>query len=178
MFWKCIHQVDAYLYILCLYAVVSPVCLFVCLSLPLSQACTGPVVSLLSVIAELDHSTVVRLEAWLEQRNVEAEARVWASRTQATTVGTREVPASMVDAAYTGAVVSKAAVSATRDARGQEETEGQAPSPAVMSAHATTIQAQVRCCAPALQPWVFVSPRGCFDVTATVDCRSLSSRER
>ena len=113
------------------------------LSLFLFQVCTGPVVSLLAVTAELDHSTVLRLEAWLKQRKLEAEAWGLASRTQAATAGASDHPVLMADAADTGAGVPKAAESEAQSARGDEGTEGQASLLAAMSAHATTIQAQV-----------------------------------
>eukprot|EP00752_Nemacystus_decipiens_P004480 g4092.t1 len=103
------------------------------------QGRPGLVVSLQAVIAELDHSTVVRLEAWVEQRNLEAETQALASRTQTATTVASAYPAPMADDANTGDVASK-----TADSAGREEMLGHAPPPAAMSAHATTIQAQAR----------------------------------
>lgn len=100
--------------------------------------------TLLAVAAELDNSTVVRLEAWLEQRHLESEARALASSTLATTAGAHEPPASMFGGVDTGGVVTKRIESAARGVTGYEVTEGQAAPPPVMHAHATTIQAQVR----------------------------------
>lgn len=103
-------------------------------------------VTLLAATAALDNSTVVRLEAWLEQRSLELEARALASRTQAAaTAGANEPPATTTDAIGTCAVATRAVKSASRGATGREETEGQAPPPAAMHTHATMIQSQVRC---------------------------------
>lgn len=122
-------------------------------------------VTLLAVTAALDNSIIVRLEAWLEQGSLEPEARALASKTQAATACANESPASMTDATDTCAIETRAVESAAWGARGREETEGRAPPPAEMHAHATMIQSQVRRCAHTpLRKYSF--PHSNFNITA------------
>ncbi len=109
-------------------------------------------VTLLAVTAALDNDTAVRLESWLEQKDLEAEAQARALAPKPIATTTDDVstlaPTSDVNATGTAVVTAATAVPTATGATGDKEAQGIVSSSTKIDAHATTIQAQVRwCCA-------------------------------